>query len=267
MVAPPIGHAVTTVTADRVVLSGVHLPSGGDEVSNGLMSGSRTDRPGGPAFVVAHGFTNATASPSTRRMITGLARYGGVVSFDFRGHGRSGGATTVGRDEIVDLDAAVAFARGLGYRRVAVVGFSMGGAVAIRNAAAGAHPPDVLVSVSAPSRWYIRHTVPMRRVHWLLESPTARIAGRALGIRVGAPWEDVPPTPLELAGRVPPIPYLIVHGTQDHYFGIAEATALHAAAGPAATLWIEEGMGHAESGTSPDLLRRIAEWVRDSASR
>ncbi len=256
-----IGRAVTTVTSDGVVLGGVHLAPTPAARSDETMHGSPDGPPGGAVFVVAHGFTNATTSPTTRRMITRLARFGPVVSFDFRGHGRSGGATTVGRDETADVDAAVLFARGLGYSRVVVMGFSMGGAVAIRQAAIGPHRPDALVSVSAPSRWYIRHTAPMRRVHWLLEAPTGRVAGRALGIRLGEPWTEIPPTPLELAAGVAPIPFLIVHGTEDSYFDVAEARALHAAAGHDAAIWIEPGMGHAESGTSPDLLRRIAGWA------
>ena len=256
-----IGRAVTTIAADGVVLGGVHLPATPAGRSDEPTHDPRGGSPGGAVFVVAHGFTNATTSPTTRRMITRLARFGPVVSFDFRGHGRSGGETTVGRDETADVDAAVLFARGLGYSRVVVVGFSMGGAVAIRQAAIGAHRPDALVSVSAPSRWYIRHTAPMRRVHWLLEAPTGRMAGRALGIRLGEPWTEIPPTPLELASGVAPIPFLIVHGTEDSYFDVAEASALHAAAGHDAALWIEPGMGHAESGTSPDLLRRIAGWA------
>ena len=32
-----------------------------------------------------------------------LSSFGGVVSFDFRGHGRSAGYTTVGDREVLDL--------------------------------------------------------------------------------------------------------------------------------------------------------------------
>lgn len=255
-------RAVTTITADGVVLGGVHLAATGGARSAGPYTGGlRPTDPTGLAFVVAHGFTNDIAVTSTLRIMRVLAGYGAVVAFDFRGHGRSGGRTSVGRDETADLDAAVRFARGLGYRTVAVVGFSMGGAIAIRHAAAGRDRPDAVVSVSAPSRWYIRHTAPMRRVHWLLESPIGNATGRVLGVRIGGPWAEVPTTPLELASRVAPIPFLLVHGTADAYFGTAEAVVLHAAAGPGATLWVEPGMGHAESGSSPDLVRRIAEWV------
>jgi pimeloyl-ACP methyl ester carboxylesterase len=266
-----LGRAVTTLTDDGVVLSGRHVPAASHQAGftagpNAAASGNSVDRSTDLTFVVAHGFTNDTSSPSTRRMIAGFARYGGVVAFDFRGHGRSTGQTSVGRDESGDLDAAVSFARGLGYRSVAVVGFSLGGAVAIRQAATGRHRPDAVVAVSAPSRWYIRHTVPMRRVHWMLESTGGHAVGRALGIRLGGPWAEIPPTPLELACGVAPIPLLLVHGTADSYFGPAEARSLRDAAGAGAQLWIEPGMGHAESATSPELVRRIADWVRDAAS-
>src|SRR5918992_294506 len=79
----------------------------------------------GRCVVLAHGFTGAWRQPTTRRIATLLSRYGGVLAIDFRGHGRSGGRSTVGDHEVLDIEAAVRQARKLGYARVAVVGFSM----------------------------------------------------------------------------------------------------------------------------------------------
>ncbi len=242
---PPGWTPVRTVAADGVRLAGVRCPGAG-----------------AGAFVVAHGFTHDTSAPAARRVIAGLARHGTVVALDFRGHGRSGGRTSVGRDETLDLDAAVRLARGSSPRPVTVVGFSMGAAVALRHAAIGDEPGDAVASVSAPSRWYIRHTAPMRRVHWLLEHPAGPLVGRALGVRLGRPWPTVPQTPLELMAAIPPRPLLLVHGDADRYFGPDEAIALHRAAGGAGSLWIEPGMGHAETATSPSLIERIATWAR-----
>ncbi|MFF7158724.1 alpha/beta fold hydrolase [Streptomyces sp. NPDC008139] len=87
------------------------------------------------AIVVAHGFTGALERPAVRRAARVLGGSAGVVTFSFRGHGRSGGLSTVGDLEVLDLDAAVSWARRLGYRRVATVGFSMGGSVVLRHAA------------------------------------------------------------------------------------------------------------------------------------
>jgi alpha-beta hydrolase superfamily lysophospholipase len=189
---PPGCVPVRAVATDGVRLAGIGCPA------------PAAGGPGAPVFVIAHGFTNDTSSPSTRRVILSFARHGAVVALDFRGHGRSGGRTSVGRVETPDLDASLRRARSSGGAAspVVLVGFSMGGAVALRQAAIGLDPPDAVVAVSAPSRWYIRHTGPMRRVHWLLEHPAGPLVGRALGIRLGARWPQVPPTPLELIGRI-----------------------------------------------------------------
>ena len=245
---PGLGGAPLRIrTADGVELAGRHLPGPAS----------------GPVVVIAHGFTNAVAKTSTSRIARRLHRSTGVLPFDFRGHGGSGGASTVGRDEQFDLDAAVSTARGLGYASVAVVGFSMGAAVAIRQAAIGIDLADAVVSVSAPSRWYLRSTTPMRRIHWLLEHPMGPTVGRWLGVRLGDAWEQVPPTPLELIGRVR-MPLLIVHGTADPYFGPVEAEMLAAASHGHAELWLERGMGHAESGSTPALIDRISAWIANA---
>ncbi len=222
---------------------------------------------GSPAVVVGHGFTNSTRSPTTGRIMRRLRRGGvAVLAADFRGHGGSGGRSSVGRDETLDLDAAVAYARESGHARVAVLGFSMGAGIAVRHAAIGQHRADAVVSVSAPPRWYLRDTVPMRRVHWLLEHPLGPTVARLLGVRVTPPWPQIPATPLELISLVPG-PLLLVHGTKDHYFGPEHGRELHASAPPATPLWLEKGMGHAESGTSPQLVDRILAWILDQLGR
>ena len=67
------------------------------------------------AFVVVHGFTGSLGQPRVQKVIDELLDFGGVIAFDMRGHGLSGGACTVGMDEILDVTAAIAWARRLGY--------------------------------------------------------------------------------------------------------------------------------------------------------
>lgn len=232
---------------DAVLLHGLHVRS----------TPSVTDL----AFVVGHGFTNHVRKPFVSRVLRRFAHHGGVVALDFRGHGRSAGRSSVGSDEIHDLAAGVALARGLGYRRVVTVGFSMGASIALRHAGLHEDKPDAVAAVSAPSRWWVRDTVAMRRVHWLLEQPHGRLAARALGVRLGPPWVTTPESPLEVVHRITPTPLLIVHGEQDHYFGPAHAVALHKAAGGDAELWLEPGMRHAESSMTPALVDRVAIWL------
>lgn len=237
---------VSALTADGVALRGVHVPAA----------------PGAPVFVIGHGFTNSIAKVSTRSVIDRFAESGAVIALDFRGHGQSAGRGSVGRDEVLDLDAAIGLAVEHGYGPVHSVGFSMGASIALRHAALGARTVDTVIAVSSPSRWYIRESPPMRRVHWLLENPLGPIVGRLLGVRLGAAWSVIPQTPLEVIDRIAPTPLLLVHGTEDRYFSPAHALALQAASDRHAELWIESGMGHAESATTPELIDRIVGWTK-----
>jgi pimeloyl-ACP methyl ester carboxylesterase len=222
--------------------------------------------PAGLGIVLAHGFTGSWRRPGMRRAATTLARLGGVVSFDFRGHGRSGGLSTVGDREVLDLAAATRWARELGYQRVTSVGFSMGAAVALRHAAAYRDVAAV-VAVSAPSRWYYRDTPAMRRIHWVIERRLGRLAGRALRrTRIAATgWDPVPEPPDRAAARITPIPLLVVHGDADPLLPVEHAEALYAAAGEPRHLWVEPGFGHAENAAPVELLTRIGGWLTTAA--
>jgi uncharacterized protein len=237
-------RAVSARSSDGVLLSGIHYPGGG----------------GPTALTVCHGFTHHTRHPVTRRVLHALAQHLPVVAFDLRGHGRSGGRSSVGDVEPLDLDAAVAWTRAAGYRRVVTVGFSLGAAITLRQAAGGGPRPDAVVAVSGPARWYSRETAAMRKVHWLMEQPHGRLTARLLGVRLGGGWEVVPPSPVEAAAAVAPVPLLLVHFDGDPYFSAAHAMALAAAAGHA-ELWTVPRPGHGESGTDPELAGRIAAWA------
>lgn len=224
-----------------------------------LTSGAAAD---GPGIVVAHGFTGSWRQAPVRRVSALLSRYGRVLAFDFRGHGGSGGRSTVGDAEIWDVEAAVAHLRGRGCTRIATVGFSMGASVVVRHAGL-VGGVAAAVSVSGPSRWYYRGTAPMRRVHWAIEQPLGRVVARyALRTRIArGPWNPVPESPVEAAGRIAPAPFLVVHGDADPYFPAEHGHRLYAAARDPRELWIEPGYGHAESAASGGLLHRIGQWV------
>ena len=242
--------ARTLVTDDGVPIDTAHLP--GDREL---------------AIVMAHGFTLSWSRPYVWRVATWLNGHGGVVTFDFRGHGRSGGLSTMGDREIRDLDVAVAYARELGYQRVAAVGFSMGASVVVRYAGL-VGGLDAAVSVSGPGRWYYRGTMPMRRVHWAVERRAGRLITRTwLKTRVSPDgWKPVPVSPAEAAAKVAPTPFLIVHGDQDEYFPVEHARQLYQAAHDPRELWIVPGFGHAERGMNQALVDRIGHWVQQAAN-
>ena len=238
---------VALVTTDGIRLSALHWETGLRDLG----------------CVVAHGFTGSASKPHVRAICAELNVRGfGVLAPDLRGHGRSAGRCTAGADERYDVAAAVEWLRARGYRRVAVLGWSMGGSAVLRYAGLGGDA-DAVVAVSSPGMWFERGTRPRRIVHWMCETRTGRLTTRVLRhTRIAASgWDAVlPEAPAEVAGAIAPTPLLIVHGDTDHYFPVRHVDAL-AAAAPGAQVWLEAGMGHAETATTPELVGRIADWL------
>jgi len=253
---------VMLVTQDGVPIDAVHLPAEGRPGPDPLASG-RPDL----ALVIAHGFTMTWQRPMVWNLVRRFNRHAGVITFDFRGHGRSGGLSTLGDKEIDDLDVAVRYARELGYQRVATVGFSMGGSVVLRHAALRGGV-DAVISVSGPGRWYYRGTMAMRRVHLAAERRLGRAFTKyVLKTRISADgWPTPDPLPpAEAAARISPTPVLIVHGDQDIYFPPDHGQQLYEAAREPKELWLIPGFGHAERHTDDALVDRLAAWA-DKAS-
>jgi alpha-beta hydrolase superfamily lysophospholipase len=107
-------------------------------------------RPGAkPAVVLAH-MSNGDLCEwlPFARTLAGKGLF--VFAFDFRGHGSSEGRPTYGR-LAVDVAAAVKAVRGLGARKVVVMGASLGGIAAVVGAANVRPPLDGVATVSAPA--------------------------------------------------------------------------------------------------------------------
>ncbi len=232
----PVPYARTIVTDDGVPIDAAHLPGDKDI-----------------CIVLAHGFTQSWQRPVVWKVATRLNEFGGVVTFDFRGHGRSGGVSTMGDKEIKDVDVAVGYARELGYRHVATIGFSMGASAVLRQAGLIGHV-DAVVSVSGPGRWYYRGTRPMRLVHLAIEHRVGRVFTRAImKTRISkGKWDPVPLPPDDAAALIAPIPLLIVHGDKDQFFPVDHAERIYAAANEPKELWIVPGGLDAGSGQVGD---------------
>lgn len=217
------------------------------------------------AVVVVHGFMAHARHPRTLRIAGWLRHHAGVVLLDLRGHGASRGVSTLGWQEVRDVEAAVEWARSLGYARVATLGFSLGAAVVLRHAALYGGV-DAVAAVSGPGRWYYRGTTGMRLIHWLVLAPP----GRAL-VRMGRRtritrrrWAE--PLPLDPAAAASEVtaPMLIVHGGRDSLIPVDHAWEIDAAAGGRATLWVLPSFGHAEAGVDATLAGRIGEWLEEA---
>ena len=133
-----------------------------------------------------------------------LSKSFSVVLFDFRGHGRSGGRCPVGFQRVSeDLEAVIDRVRRMGFTRVGVAGFSMGAAASM-ILASRKDCFDCLASIGCPPRV---PDIPMLKSHRFL----SRAAARLLGMRL-EPTADEGPSPVDIAGRLPGFPKLLVFG-------------------------------------------------------
>lgn len=215
-----------------------------------------------PAIVLVHGFAAHRRKPAYARLADALATHAHVLALDLRGHGHSGGQTTLGDREALDVAAGVAWLRARGHDHVVAIGASMG-ATSVLHAVARGTRVDAAVVVSAPARLEEEPaTAAMQRLKRLWESPVTRVGMRVgIGVRVVAParWRH-PGHPLDFVRDVH-VPLLVVHGEDDAYFPVADARALVAAA-PAARLWLEPtGFGHAEDGFTAEFADRLGAAV------
>ena len=161
-----------------------------------------------------------------------------VLMFDFRGHGRSeGDLVSMGALERLDLLGAIDYLEGRGFGSVGVLGFSMGGGVAIVTAASDERITAV-VSDGGFARlegalvgWANR----IKGVPEWIGQLLARMIRTVAGWRLGISLRDA--DPIDWIGRIGPRPVLLVHGDLDPYVSVAEVIELFAAAGEPKELW------------------------------
>jgi pimeloyl-ACP methyl ester carboxylesterase len=224
------------------------------------LRGHRLGR-GDAAVVFCHGFLGWHRKGSLVPFQEELARRFAVYSFDFRGHGASGGVSAFGGREDLDVDAVVRRARSEGFSGVVTFGGSMGGIAVIRHAAL-LGGVDGVIAVSTPARWDGHRSAAVRRMARLAGSAWGRLLLRAWGARLPIEWERAE-EPADLVGRVAPTPIAIVHGRDDHFFDEEQAWLLYHRAREPKRLLLAERFGHAEDGYSAAFARRVCSIVED----
>lgn len=223
------------------------------------------------AVVVAPGFAGHRTKPAYALLAERLAERVAVLSVDLRGHGGSGGRCTFGAAEVLDVMAAARWLRDRGHHWVGAIGASMGGTAVLRAAGlARAAPFDAVCAISAPAVWGLNTTPAMRSLtRTITVGWYGALVGALVHVRIGrSPWsvQPGPRPPVELVDAIAPVPLLLVHGEDDHYFPAEQARLLYAAAGEPRTLWIEPaGFGHAEDGFRRPFADRLAAAVADAA--
>jgi pimeloyl-ACP methyl ester carboxylesterase len=211
------------------------------------------------AFVFCHGFLGWHRKPRLVRFQEALARRFTVYGFDFRGHGGSEGLCGFGAREHLDVDTVARLAHADGFQRVVTFGGSMGGIAVIRHAAL-LGGVDMVVAVSTPALWYGHESDAVRRLAWLTSSPLGRRTLRVSGVRPAPSFTRVE-DPMDLVGKIAPIPLVLVHGRDDRFFDEEQAWALYRAANPPKRLLLASRFGHAEDGYTDAFADQIAQAV------
>jgi pimeloyl-ACP methyl ester carboxylesterase len=223
------------------------------------LAGSRVGRIG-PSLLFCHGLLGWHRKLRIVRFVEALARRFVVFAFDLRGHGGSGGESTYGDREVLDVEAVVRAARGERPAECLVtVGVSMGGVAVVRHAAMRGGV-DAVAAVSAPARWDGHLSRAVRQIRWMGASAGGRRLARGLGVRL-APFRPWPVSPEDVVDRIAPTPLIVVHGRDDHFFDEEEAWRLYRRAGDPKRLMLATRFGHAEDGLTPAFAERLAERI------
>jgi len=165
-----------------------------------------------------------------------------ILLFDFRAHGASGGTyCSLGYFEKLDLRAAVDFLKLTGANRIGVMGFSMGGTVALLEAPSN---PDILAVISDSGYLSFRTAVAnFARLYYHVPEypfipPLTWVAGKRLRIRI----DDV-----DLSHHVrdiSPRPILLIHANNDKEILVENAQTIFDFAKEPKQLWIVEKGEH-----------------------
>ncbi len=182
----------------------------------------------GAAVILLHGYGANRTEMIWRAGMLATRGYGALL-YDLRAHGTSGGELrSWGWLNSADLPAAVAWLQArpeVDPERIGVLGFSVGGQIAIR---AAAELPAIKAVVAdgtgtATSRDYPPPITPSER--WLI-FPSGRLLDAGLALRLGTPIPDPVATAI---GQIAPRPLLLIAATGDeeearlsrNYFALA----------------------------------------------
>jgi alpha-beta hydrolase superfamily lysophospholipase len=183
-----------------------------------------------------------------------------VYTADFRGHGASGGLSTLGDQEVNDLEAVLAVAR-THHREVVSAGASMGGFIALRHAGLGGSA-DAVIAISSPAVGRDPKLLRARLLRRAALSPRGRRLLDLYGTRVG-PVRDTITPPIDLVGQIAPVPVAIVHGGRNRYVPLADAYALYDRLGEPRKLVVLGDFGHGEAGFDLEFSDLLAQLIRD----
>lgn len=207
-------------------------------------------------IIVCPGFFNSKDNRWMRKAVDMLSARYDVISFDFRGHGKSGGVYTWSAKEDLDLDAVINYAKSCGYKHIGILAFSLGAAASI-NEAAVRGDIDSMVLISCPSRFqHINFNFwELGMFSDLKDNIDCKWEGK--GARAGSIFLKKK-DPIDSVRLIKSTPILFIHGDADWVVKSRHSERLYAAATTEKRIEIVKGGLHAER-----LLQFHYESMRD----
>ena len=232
-------QALSLVTDDGVRLSAARLAGPADAVCT---------------VVLVHGFSQSSRMPRIHAFAHALSRRAHVIVPDLRGHGASGGVSSMGPKEPLDVKAAVEAADPA--LPVVTVGISLGGAAVLLHAGTFGGVAGV-VSISGPAWWGAWDTPATKRIqHYALTPAGRRFLAVFLRTRIAQVCEGVPHAE-EQVRAIAPAFTLVVADPADHYFAEEHPQTIYRWAQEPKDLWLLPGKGHGTDLLSPAFTDRL----------
>jgi uncharacterized protein len=252
----PVRNALhTTPAAYGLEYEDVQFPSAVDSIP---LRGWFMDSVGTKTVLVLHGSNSVRDNYIGMEVSRALVQHNyDVFTFDFRGHGESGGDIgSLGALETRDISGALAYLRGRGISEVGAYALSMGAATELL--AAPDHPEmrAIVADSSFADLFTLLDKERARNGIPSFFSPGILLVSKALlGID---PLENQPKRALTQLGDRP---VLLIHSSVDDLIPVDDAYELQkaGAGNPNLELWVAQGSGHvtAFADNKDEYLRRL----------
>lgn len=221
------------------------------------------------AVILVHGIHANRRAVLPEARILAQAGYH-LLMLDLRGHGQSeGNEATYGYREALDVQAALDYLEALpGIEQIGALGTSYGGAAVARAAGLDPRLRAIVIESSYSSlAEAIEDAFDDRSIFPAWTSPLfIFLAEQRLGVKIS---QVNSARSLAAAGDLavahqPAV--MIIHGMNDHLFPVEHAYKLYDSAQEPKTLWIIEGLGHANPviGREVEYKRRVVTFFEEA---
>jgi len=197
---------------------------------------------------------------TVERLVARLVSWSNVVTYDQRAHGESEGRrSTFGYGEGEDIQKVIDYlVERRGAKKIALVGWSLGGSAAILEAANDPRVAAVVVDSSFAVASELLENAARRMGYpaWLMSFGVLGMRFFGMDINKARPIDQI-------GGIKGPI--LIIHGEKDPLIPVEQAERLQAAASDA-QLWVVPGVGHCEaiSCHTDEYVNRVEEFLKSA---